>query len=72
MRKILLILIALLSFALVSCDKNEGTQYGQTKEGVAYENYLNDRFDSSIFYKEKDPLFTVSPVFYLKTRIGVA
>ena len=72
MRKILLILIALLSFSLVSCDKNKATQYGQTKEGVAYENYLNDRFDSSIFYKNygsiigADPsVITVGDEYYL-------
>ena len=72
MRKILLILIALLSFSLVSCDKNKATQYGQTKEGVAYENYVNDRFDSSIFYKNygsiigADPsVITVGDEYYL-------
>ena len=49
MRKLQIILVLLIAFLLVGCD--QGGQFGKTNKGVAYENYLDNRFDSNIFYK---------------------
>ena len=71
MRKLQFILMLVIAFALIGCDE-EGGQFGETDKGVAYENYLDERFDSSIFYKNyghiigADPtVITVGDEYYL-------
>ena len=71
MRKLQFILMLIIAIALIGCD-GESTQSGKTKNGVAYENYLDERFDSSIFYKNygdiigADPsVITVGDEYYL-------
>jgi hypothetical protein len=70
MRKLQIILVLLIAFLLVGCD--QGGQFGKTNKGVAYENYLDNRFDSNIFYKNygdiigADPtVITVGDEYYL-------
>ena len=71
MRKLQFILMLVIAFALIGCDE-EGGQFGETDKGVAYENYLDERFDSSVFYKNyghiigADPtVITVGDEYYL-------
>lgn len=70
MRKFYIILMLVISFALVGC--GEASQTGKTKKGVEYENYLDDRYDSDLFYKNHgniigaDPsVITVGDEYYL-------
>lgn len=72
MRKILIVYIFLLVFTLVSCSSDKPVQRGTTEKGVVYENYLDDTFDSNIFYKNygdivgADPsVITVGDEYYL-------
>lgn len=72
MRKLHIFIIMLfLSLCLFGCDQ-EGGQFGKTDKGVSYENYLDERFDSSIFYQNygsvigADPtVITVGDEYYL-------
>ena len=44
MRKLQFILMLIIVFALFGCDQ-EGSQFGKTNKGVAYENYLDERLE---------------------------
>ena len=70
MKKIQIIILLLFVTVLFGC--GEPGQFGKTDKGVAYENYLDERFDSSIFYKNygqiigADPtVITVGDEYYL-------
>lgn len=70
MRKIKFVLLTLI-LTLVGCSQG-ASQLGSTKKGVEYENYLDKRFDSSIFYQNygdiigADPsVITVGDEYYL-------
>ena len=72
MRKLQFILLFIIAFALVSCEEKGAKQYSSTENGVLYENYLDDRFDNTLFYKNygdiigADPsVITVGDEYYL-------